>query len=291
MTRAALVLVAVTCFGPAPAGRPAPAQEPVFRSSVEVVRVDALVTDGHRPIAGLTARDFELRDEGVLQEIASVTTTDSAHLVLALDLSDSVRGAKLRALTEAATAVRAHVTDRDELTVVNFAESFWFPAGGTLLDDPRRAKAGATGLHDAIFAALVQATRDPRPALLLLMTDGLDNASWLPRRDVIDTARRADVVIYPVGVNLREMRRDSALADGPRFMDELAAATGGRVFDASAPAGLTRAVVEAIDEYRKHYVIAYTPAQASPGWHRVTLSVKGRRAHVEARPGYWVGKR
>ena len=38
-----------------------------FRSGVDAVRVDALVVDGRRPVAGLTAEDFELRDTGVLQ--------------------------------------------------------------------------------------------------------------------------------------------------------------------------------------------------------------------------------
>ncbi len=48
------------------------AQEQKFRSGIDVVRVDALVTEGNRVVAGLKAADFELRDNGVLQTIAHI---------------------------------------------------------------------------------------------------------------------------------------------------------------------------------------------------------------------------
>ena len=51
-------------------------QQPSFRSNTLAVRVDALVTDGRKPAAGLAATDFELRDNGVAQTIELIDATD-----------------------------------------------------------------------------------------------------------------------------------------------------------------------------------------------------------------------
>ena len=68
-----------------------------FRSGVDAVRVDVLVMDGNRPVAGLTASDFELRDSGVVQPIESVAIEDvPLNVMLALDTSESVDGTPLK---------------------------------------------------------------------------------------------------------------------------------------------------------------------------------------------------
>ena len=68
-----------------------------FRVGVEGVRVDVLATDGGRPVAGLKASDFELRDSGVPQQIESVAVEDvPLRVLLALDVSGSVRNEPLR---------------------------------------------------------------------------------------------------------------------------------------------------------------------------------------------------
>ena len=71
----------------------APQQPLVFSSRVQAVLVDALVTQNGRPVSGLTAADFEVRDNGVLQKIDLL---DAANLpinaVLALDTSASTAG-------------------------------------------------------------------------------------------------------------------------------------------------------------------------------------------------------
>lgn len=73
-------------------------QRAVFRSAAEEVRVDVLVSDGHHPIAGLTASDFELRDSGVVQTIENVEISEQPFsILLALDTSSSMEGASLRA--------------------------------------------------------------------------------------------------------------------------------------------------------------------------------------------------
>ena len=80
-------------------------QQP-FRIGVDAVRVDVLVTDGNRPVGGLTAGDFELRDSGVPQRIEAVDLGGvPLSVMLALDTSVSVWGQPLQNLKEAASAV------------------------------------------------------------------------------------------------------------------------------------------------------------------------------------------
>src|SRR6476619_5970501 len=73
-----------------------------FTSGVDVVLVDALVTDGHKPIGGLTAADFELRDNGVVQTLDAASPESLPLSVLfVLDTSGSVAGEKMQHLARA----------------------------------------------------------------------------------------------------------------------------------------------------------------------------------------------
>jgi hypothetical protein len=62
-----------------------------FSSRTVGVRVDVLVTNGRMPVGGLTAADFELRDNGVLQSIEIVDSSGPINVVLALDVSARAR--------------------------------------------------------------------------------------------------------------------------------------------------------------------------------------------------------
>ena len=97
----ALVAVALLRSGPA-----LDAQKQSFSSTTLGVRVDVLVTDGRNPVAGLTAADFELRDNGILQTIDVVDSSDvPVNAVLALDTSMSTEGQRQRDLVAAAEAL------------------------------------------------------------------------------------------------------------------------------------------------------------------------------------------
>ena len=81
------------------------ARQQRFAVAIDGVAVDVLVTRDRRPVKGLTAADFRLRDNGVLQRVESVMIEDvPITLFLVLDVSDSVKGDLLARLESAAKA-------------------------------------------------------------------------------------------------------------------------------------------------------------------------------------------
>src|SRR5688500_19841367 len=83
---------------------------PRFPTGVEAIRVDVLVTDDGRPVAGLGPGDFEVRDNGVVQDVAFVRSEKlPVNLILALDASASVSGEPLDRLRSAGRALLARL--------------------------------------------------------------------------------------------------------------------------------------------------------------------------------------
>jgi VWFA-related protein len=278
-----------------------------YHSGIDIVRVDALVTEGRRPLGNLTAADFELRDNGVDQSIDSAAIESlPLSLVFVLDTSGSVAGSKMQHLSDAVDLILNGLHSEDRAALVTFSHRVWlrtplisdFASLRSLMSSA--AAAGGTSLHDAVYAALaVSEVEDSRP-LLVVFSDGLDNMSWLNAETVERAARRASAVVY--GVAVAATVSDSYTTSGPgrqvvtraqysrgqtSFLDALAAATGGRVLKADTTSNLPTAFAEILREIRTRYVITYSPSGVdTPGWHRIELKVKGRNADVKARDGY-----
>jgi VWFA-related protein len=276
-----------------------------FRSGVDVVRVDALVTEERRIVTGLRAADFELRDNGVLQTIDALTLEPlPLTLTFVLDTSGSVDGGKMADLTSAVDIILRGLRAQDRVGLVTFSHRLWQRLPLTsdvelvrrVLADSRGA--GGTSLNDAVYAGLALGESQDARALLLVFSDGLDNSSWLPRATVERAARRADAVIYGVVVaggaqavidvgQGRSVRfRPEYLPGQTDFFDALASATGGRVIKADDTVKLPKAFDEILQEFRTRYVLTYSPSSNAPGWHTIDLKVKGRRAEINARRGY-----
>src|SRR3989304_3875879 len=94
-----------------------------FRSGVEGVRLDVSVTRGGRPVTGLTADDFDVRDAGVPQHMDGVLVEKlPLSVVLVLDMSWSVDGTVLRHLVEAAQTLAAAIRPADRAALITFSK-------------------------------------------------------------------------------------------------------------------------------------------------------------------------
>lgn len=284
----------------------ATAQHAQFKSGTAAVRVDALVTDGRRPVRGLTAASFELRDNGVRQTITDVHhETMPLNVICALDVSSSVAGEPLEDLKRGYSALIDALSKEDRAALLTFANRIALHSA--LTGDRARLQAlvgqlatgGTTSLFDALFSALALRETDEGRTLLILLSDGRDTSSWLTARKLVDAARRTDVVVYPVTpTRLLSFKSPSRAAipheiprrqeSSERFLEALADETGGRVVDATDEAALSTTFLRVLDEFRQRYVLSYTATGvAERGWHTIEVKLRGQSGEVRARRGYF----
>ena len=177
-----LLVVPVTALGMTMTLVGQRAQSPVFTSRIEIVRLDVLATQDGHPVPGLAPDDFEVRDNGVRQDVTLVSVEElPLDVTLTVDLSSSVTGNRLRDLRAAGQALLGGLrpNDRAGLVAFNQAVSRLRPLT-TASDDVRRALDGAepsggTALIDAAFASIVAAEpATDRRNLVVLFSDGVD---------------------------------------------------------------------------------------------------------------------
>jgi VWFA-related protein len=254
-----------------------------FKSGTQGVRVDVLVTDRGQLVGGLTAGDFELFDDGVRQTIALADFDElPLNVVLVFDMSGSVTPARLGHLQRAAGALLGALTKHDQAGLITFSHAVVRRQEMTkdvsrLREALARAQpAGGTALVDGTYAGMMLGESSVGRALLIVLSDGVDTASWLTAKGVLQTARRSDIVAYAVAVGRQK----------PEFLRDLAEATGGQLFENESDDTIEKRFLAVLDEFRRRYVLMYTPTSTEPGWHRLEVRLKGRRGTIKARPGY-----
>lgn len=261
------------------------AEQATFTSRADAVRIDVSVTSRGRPVAGLTPDDFEVFDNGVRQQVLFVDTAElPIDLVMALDVSGSVTGERLDELRAASETALGFLTPRDRAGLLTFSHEVvrrtpltadLARLRGALDVAPER---GRTALVDAAYAALLQAGGGTGRALAVVLSDGVDTASWLRAADVIETAKRLDVVLFGISTG----------APDRNVLDDLADASGGDLIRIESTRELTATLRTLMQDFRQRYLLSFTPAGvARGGWHTLDVRVKGRGRTVKARAGYF----
>jgi Ca-activated chloride channel family protein len=202
-------------------------------------------------------------------------------------------------VTAAATAFASSAHPLDEMFSVNFNERVWtgLPQGVPFADSveqlhralARAPAVGMTALYDAVELALEHlqlGTRDRRA--LIVVSDGGDNASSRTLDDVMEHARRANVVIYAV------LLADPSGHDAkPAVLRTLAKETGGALAEPRGSDGVLQAFERIGQDIRSGYMLGYSPSAVDNGGFRtikvVATSRDGRPLTVRTRAGYYAG--
>jgi VWFA-related protein len=303
---AAAATVAVAAHDPAPA-LVGPAQEQAFRSTTEAVLVDVLVTKNHRPVEGLTAADFEVRDSGVRQN-ATLLAIDTipVDLRLVLDVSGSLVGTQIAYLKSAARAAVESLGRDDRAELITFSDDIRLRAKSTaprdtiLAEIDRVTATGWTSLVDATFTAVSLPDQPARRTLALVFTDGQDTSSWLSPADVVRTLAQSRVTVYgviatPLGSSfarvgmsrLREQFFEDPVPLRAAFLPVAVADSGGELMHADADLNLRSTFLDVLSRFNRRYVLSYTPTGVPrEGWHPIDVQLKDKSLQVTARRGY-----
>jgi Ca-activated chloride channel family protein len=269
-------------------------QQPPFRAETRLVVLHATVRNAQGElVTGLERNAFAVYENGKPQPITIFRADDiPVSLGLLIDNSGSMR--TLRAQVEAAALALARASNpRDEIFVVNFNDKaridvpFTSDAGVLEAGIGRVDSIGGTAMRDAIDMAQryldTRATRDRK--VLLVITDGIDNASVATRDRIEKQAEQRDTMIFAVGLFGDQDR----VIQGRHELDQLADRTGGMAYYPGAVDQMGAVAVEIARQIRNQYTIAYAPLnQALDGSYRairVAVSAPGHLS-VRTRAGY-----
>jgi VWFA-related protein len=258
-----------------------------FKASTEVVRVDVLVLRGGRPASGLRIQDFEIRENGVRQNIQTLGTDANTpiDMLLLFDGSASVRGSRHQLLLEAASAAMKGLRPTDRAGLLLFSHEVRrltkLTSDFDSVTDALEASVpfGSTSLGDSLVAASLAFDRTEARRLVFLFTDGADTSSFLQDYQVIEALARGNVLVYSFTLE------ETGVSPGP-LLRAATDTTGGRAVTERNPKKLPAAFREALEEVRARYLLSYTPdTNTAPGWRRLEVKVKGG-GRISARKGY-----
>jgi Ca-activated chloride channel family protein len=154
---------------------------------------------------------------------------------------------------------------------------------------------GGTAFFDAIYFACdkLTAAKDKEPAALILivLSDGDNNAGRTTLSQAIDKAQMRDVTIYTMNTNTERIEPGHGLKKGGLALKQLAVETGGRAFNYMDKREVTRAFTAIEEEMRSRYALSYQPSDLHEDgrFHPIQIEVEksGQRFHVHARKGYY----
>jgi len=321
------------------------AQDPKFSTSVNVVNVLATVRDKQGKIVhDLLQDEFTIQDDGRVQSIRYFSQQSDLPLTLGLLLDTS--GSQARVLDRERNASYEffeHILreDKDKAFLIHFdrevelLQDLTFSRkdleqalkdterpqlnrrasgrGGTPQGrgQGRGAGGGGTALYDAVFLAGDELLKKQqgRKAVVLL-SDGVDRNSKTTLTGAIESAQRADMLVYsirfadtgdvrsPVSFGGRTGRRGGGrfpqpqtqgrnAVDGKKILERISQETGGGYFEVSNKMPLDKIYDQIEEELRSQYSLGYTPYKADGGYHKILVSVKRKNLTVRARDGYY----
>ncbi len=275
-----------------------------LRISVDVnlVVLHPTARDGKGHFASdLRAQDFEIYEDGVRQTIQLFQHEDVPVTVgLLVDHSTSMRPKLTEVIAAARTFVQASSPD-DQMFVVNFNEKVMlgipdavgFTNNSAELERAifRMPARGMTALYDAVAVAqerLLAGTRDKK--VLIVISDGGDNASAHSLAEVLKIAARSSALIYTIGIFAPEDEDKN-----PEVLRRLAGTTGGDAFFPDKLDDVVGICDHIARDIRQQYTLGYVSNNAvKPGVYRsirvVARSAGNGKLVVRTRSGYIAAK-
>jgi len=266
--------------------------------NVDLVVLNATVRDQKgRVAADLREQDFEVFEDGVRQSIRLFRHEDIPVTVgLVIDHSGSMRPKLANVAAAARTFIESSSPD-DQMFVVNFNENvtLGLPAAtpfSNRSDELARAISGTpatgkTALYDAVWKArerLGSGSRDKK--VLIVISDGGDNASTHTLADVLQAGNKSNIQVYTIGIF------DPDDPDrNPAVLRQLALASGGEAFVPGELSEVVSVCDGIAEDIRTQYTLGYlsNAATQGSGYHSIKVVARGTgkaKLFVRTRSGY-----
>jgi VWFA-related protein len=310
-------------------------KDTTFSADVKVVNVFATVRDKQGKIVqNLTKDDFVLSEDGRPQVIKYFSQESNLPLTLGLLVDTSM--SQRRVLGQERTASESFLQqvlreDKDQLLQDLTSSRKQLDAALAQLELPQEQRqrggwgtpggrgaggqrgqhgGGGTSLYDSVLLASdeLMKKQSGRKALIML-TDGVDNASKVSLSSAIESAQRADTLVYSIlfadrdayggggggfgggGMGRRgggryPPRRQEEHPDGKKILQRLSKETGGGFFEVSKKLTIEKIYDQIQEELRNQYSLGYTP-DAGTGYRKILLTVKRNGLIVQTREGYY----
>lgn len=310
-----------------PVAEALPADEDVIKVDSTLVNIPVSIYDKNGLyISGIREAEFKIFEDGKEQEIAYFGTSDEPITVaLLLDTSPSTQY-RIEDIRAAAISFVRELNPEDSVMVVEFDNDVQVLSEPThnrqeIYSAIMRADVGpGTALYDAVEITLERwfSKIDGRKAIVLF-TDGVDTTSTKgDYGENLESAEEADAVIFPIYYNTllenrtggigtpfplptggvlnpqRQSRgsRPEDYAVGKQYLEDIAAYTGGRVYEAGTTAlGLQTTFRAIAEELKRQYRLGYYPSDEGKPGERKKIKVRVYRPDliVRARDSYLVG--
>ena len=274
---------------------------PNANTKTALVRVTDLQ---NRSISGLTAKDFEVNENGTVRDIISVEpSTAPFNLVLLLDVSGSIEN-YVNFIRKAARNFVDTVGSEDRVSIVIFNEdvkrlSRFTTDKGKLSESLDTFDAGGgTAYYDAIAYTISDTLRPlkgERTAIVIL-TDGDDNRSFLAFDSLAGSIQESGALIYPLyvpsglialaatGADIDPLRKKymSLTAKSEGEGDKLAKISGGVYYPITQIGQIQKAYDDIVIQLRTAYNITFSSVSSEANGNGASPKLKIRTKRENA---------
>ncbi len=280
-------------------------------------------------VSNLTRKDFHVFEDGVEQPLSDLSLRQvPVDVALIVDASSSVAG-NLDDFRNAAQGFASHLAADDRISLIQFDDRVVLLQDWTssMLQLRRALKRIVPGMFTRFHDAMLLASRDQSPRgkarhAIIVLTDGIDSGRGTTFEVALRASLQSQTTVYVVSntqiertrkqeeltillsgsqsaVRFNQLRIDdlqlglAALSDSERNLEQLAAATGGRLYRPSTFNDLERTYAEVADELRHQYTLYYSPLNISRDgqFRRVRVETRNPTHHVSARIGYYAPRK
>jgi Ca-activated chloride channel family protein len=283
-----------------------PGAQQVFRGGTDLVFLSVTVLDqSGRLMSGLNREDFHVLEDGVAQEISNFARDPQPiALSLLIDSSTSMEP-KLAIAQEAASGFARRLSKKDVAQIIDFdsqtqiLQTFTNDEAALARAIHRTRAGGSTSLYNALYVALDELKRlrattveEIRRQAIILLSDGEDTSSLKTYEDVLDSAKRSEVIVYAINLKDKDATTNTRWNESEFVLRSLTQETGGKSYLVEDVNQLPAIYSQIADELANQYTIGYTSknGRRDGAWRRISIQVMRGGGTARTKAGYFASK-